>query len=177
MARSPPRQIPLLNFLRNITISFSFSPFSAQNFNFKRVLLSVYEQTHCRIESMLVAVWKKLYLTISHFGSGCDGTVYFILGRVTCAFSVCWKILVWVKQISSKYWYALNTQQNSYSISHLLDTVTTQWLDVDSDGVVTVHNCRQHGVYTAIDSSVTVLPAVVDSDYTITIQSLCSHCV
>ena len=34
-------------------------------------------------------------------------------------------------------------QQNSYSISHLLDTVTTQWLD--SDSVVTIANCRQHG--------------------------------
>ena len=29
-----------------------------------------------------------------------------------------------------------STQQNSYSISHLLDTVTTQWLD--NDGVATV---------------------------------------
>ena len=43
--------------------------------------------------------------------------------------------------------FALNvTQQNSYSISHLLGTVTTQWLD--SNGVVTVVNCRQHGDYT-----------------------------
>ena len=32
------------------------------------------------------------------------------------------------------------TQQKSYSISHLPDTVTTQWLD--SDSVVTVGNCR-----------------------------------
>ena len=39
-----------------------------------------------------------------------------------------------------------NTQQNSYSISHLLGTVTTQWLD--SDGIVTVDNCRQHSDYT-----------------------------
>ena len=35
------------------------------------------------------------------------------------------------------------TQQNSYSIGHLLGTVATQRLD--SDGVVTVDNCRQHG--------------------------------
>ena len=38
------------------------------------------------------------------------------------------------------------TQQNSYSNSHLLGTVTAQWLD--SDGVVTVDNCRQQGDYT-----------------------------
>ena len=51
-----------------------------------------------------------------------------------------------------------NTQQNSYSISHLLlrNTVTTQLLESDS--------------------VVTVLPAVVNSDYTVTVQSLCSHC-
>ena len=66
------------------------------------------------------------------------------------------------------------TQENSYSISHLLATVTTQWLE--GDGVVTVHNCQQHGDYTAIGSSVTMLPAVVNYDYTITVQSLCSHC-
>ena len=35
-----------------------------------------------------------------------------------------------------------HTQQNSYSISHLLGTVTRQWLD--SDGIVTVDNCQQH---------------------------------
>ena len=50
----------------------------------------------------------------------------------------------------------LQTQQNSYSASHLLDTVTTQWLD---------SNCV-----------VTVLPAVNNDDYTITVQSPCSHC-
>ena len=66
------------------------------------------------------------------------------------------------------------TQQNSYSIGHLLGTVTTQWLH--SDGVVIGVNCRQHGDYTAIGSSVTVPPAVVNSDYTVTVQSLCSHC-
>ena len=48
----------------------------------------------------------------------------------------------------------LITQENSYSASHLLGTVTTQWLD--SDGVVTVDNCWQHGDY------------IVDQ--------LCSHC-
>ena len=31
-------------------------------------------------------------------------------------------------------------------LSHLLGTVTTQWLD--SDGVVTLVNCRQHSDYT-----------------------------
>ena len=38
-----------------------------------------------------------------------------------------------------------NTRQNSYSISHLLGTVTTQC--VVSDGVVTVDNFRQHDDY------------------------------
>ena len=67
----------------------------------------------------------------------------------------------------------LITQENSYSISHLLATVTTQWLDGDS--VVTVHICKQHSDYTAIGSSVTMLLAVVNGDYTVTVQSLCSH--
>ena len=39
-----------------------------------------------------------------------------------------------------------SAEQNCYSISHLLGLVTTQWLD--SDGVVTVDNCWQHGDYT-----------------------------
>ena len=43
------------------------------------------------------------------------------------------------------------TQQNSYSISHLLGIVTTQWLH--SDGVVTV------------------LLSVSNSDYTVTVPS------
>ena len=55
------------------------------------------------------------------------------------------------------------------SVSYL-----AQWLD--DDDVVTIVNCRQHGDYTAIGSSVTVLPAVVNSHYTIVVQSLCSHC-
>ena len=48
----------------------------------------------------------------------------------------------------------------------------TQWLD--SDGVVTVVNCRQHGDSTKLCSH----HAVVNSDYTITVivQSLCLVC-
>ena len=53
-------------------------------------------------------------------------------------------------------------------------TMTSQWLD--SDYVVTVVNCQQNGDYTAIGSSVTVLPAVNNSDYyTLTVQSPWSH--
>ena len=63
----------------------------------------------------------------------------------------------------------LYTQQNSYSISHLLGTVTTWRLD--SDSIVTVANCRQQGDCAVV----TVLPAVNNSDYTVTDQSLCSH--
>ena len=66
------------------------------------------------------------------------------------------------------------TQQKSYSISHLLSTVTTLW--PDSDCVVTVDNCWQSGDYTAICSSDTVLSAVFNSRYTVTIQSQCSDC-
>ena len=40
----------------------------------------------------------------------------------------------------------LITQQNSYSVSRLLGTMNAQWLD--SDGVVTVDNCRHHGDFT-----------------------------
>ena len=47
-------------------------------------------------------------------------------------------------------------QQNSFSISLPLDTMTTWWLvSACSDRVVTVINCKQH------------------SDYTVTVQSLC----
>ena len=66
------------------------------------------------------------------------------------------------------------TQENSYFISHQLGTVTT-WLD--SDGVVIVNNCQQHGDWAANGSVVTVLPAVNNGDYTVTVQSLCSHWV
>ena len=55
--------------------------------------------------------------------------------------------------------YLLITQQNSYSINHSLGTV----------------NCRQHDDYTAIYSSVSVLPAGYNGDYTVTVQSPCSH--
>ena len=51
------------------------------------------------------------------------------------------------------------------SNNHLLDTVTTWWQDNDS--VVTVNNCRQLRDYTTTGSSVTMLPAVIDGDYTI----------
>ena len=38
------------------------------------------------------------------------------------------------------------------------------------------YNFRQHGDYTAICSSVTVLPAVFNSHYTVTVQLQCSDC-
>ena len=68
----------------------------------------------------------------------------------------------------------ISTQQISYSISHLLGTVTTLWLD--SDRVVPVDDCRQSGDYTAVGSSVTALPAVINGHYTVTIQWQCSDC-
>ena len=57
------------------------------------------------------------------------------------------------------------------SVSHLLDTLTTWWLDCDS--VVTIDNCQKHSYYTAIGSLVTMLPATIKIDYTVTVQSLC----
>ena len=73
--------------------------------------------------------------------------------------------------------YATNlvryTQQNSYPNSfsrHSDYTVTGQWQYSQ------IGSCQQHGDYTAIGSSVTVLPAFVNSNYTVTVQSLCSHC-
>ena len=59
--------------------------------------------------------------------------------------------------------------------SFSLGTVTTQRLDIDSDGAVTIVNSWQHGDYTPIGSSVTVLPAVNNGDYTVTVQSPCCH--
>ena len=85
-----------------------------------------------------------------------------------------WWMVTFVRYHGKTRWKWAYTQQNSYSISHLLGTVTTKWLD--SDSVVTVVNCWQHGDYTAIGSLLTVLLAVVNGDYTVTVQSLCSHC-
>ena len=63
------------------------------------------------------------------------------------------------------------TQQNSYFLNHVLDTVTTWWLD--SDSVVTVANCQQHDDQATNGSVVTMLPAVNNSDI-VTVQSQCS---
>ena len=79
---------------------------------------------------------------------------------------LCVKYLTWVATQKT-------TQLNSYSISHLIDTVTTWWLDSDSE--VTLANCWQHSDWVANGSVVTVLPVVNNSDYTVTDQSLCSH--
>ena len=54
----------------------------------------------------------------------------------------------------------------------LIPSVTTLHCDymVDTDGVVTIINWRQHSDYTAIGSSVTVLLAVNNGDYTISVH-------
>ena len=63
------------------------------------------------------------------------------------------------------------TQQNSYSMYHLLDTVTGQW------------QCSHHWYYwqqcdwSANGSVVAMLQAVINSDYSVTVQSPNSHCV
>ena len=53
-------------------------------------------------------------------------------------------------------------------------TMTTRRLDSDSE--VTIVNCRQHGDYTVTGGSVTVLPAVSNSDFTVPVQLLYCHC-
>ena len=68
------------------------------------------------------------------------------------------------------HFWVNNTQQNSYSISHWDYKVTRH-----SDSVLIVANCRQHSDYTAISSSVTKLQAVSSDDFTVTVQSPCSH--
>ena len=54
--------------------------------------------------------------------------------------------LIAISNHSKRYTYnyaeGVSTQQNSYSISQIRDTVPTRWLD--SDSIVTVDNCRQH---------------------------------
>ena len=60
---------------------------------------------------------------------------------------------------------------------HQSPTRHSDYTVTDSESVVTVNNYRQHGDRAANDSVVTMLPAVVNGDYTVTVQSTCSHCV
>ena len=70
--------------------------------------------------------------------------------------------------------WQLSTQQNSYSISLLLGTVTILWLD--SDCVASVDDCQQSGDWAANGSVVIVLPAIVNRHYTVTVQSQYRDC-
>ena len=83
----------------------------------------------------------------------------------------CWQ-KTWVFNWS---WQLYNYR--SYSISRLLGTVTTQWLDSDSE--VTVDKLPAKPNYTVgqlcSQSRLTMLSTVVNSDNTVTVQSLCSH--
>ena len=65
------------------------------------------------------------------------------------------------------------TQQKSYSISHLLGTLTTWWLV--SHTVVTVAYCRQHSNWAANGNVATLLSAVINGDYTVTIWLHCDY--
>ena len=58
----------------------------------------------------------------------------------------------------------LHTQENSYSISHLLGTVTEQWR---------CNYCWQLPAAQWLHCVITVLSAVNNGDYTVTVQSLC----
>ena len=77
---------------------------------------------------------------------------------------------IWWQQTQTNIMQAIKYTANSPSINHLLGTVTTWCLD--SDCVVTIVNYQQHGDWAANDSAVTVLQAVFNSDYTVTVQSL-----
>ena len=62
-----------------------------------------------------------------------------------------------MKDTATNVYEHQTTQQNPYSISHLLETVTTQWFNSDGD-------------WAANGSVVTVLQAVNNSDNTFTVQ-------
>ena len=68
-----------------------------------------------------------------------------IISNLICIdyFSTC---LLFKERKGGKPLFCNIAQENSYSISHLLSIMTTKLLD--SDTVVTVENCRQHGNYT-----------------------------
>ena len=55
----------------------------------------------------------------------------------------CLSILLILKSMCVCFFVFFGGGSELNSLSHLLGTVTTQCLD--SDGVVTVDNCRQHG--------------------------------
>ena len=62
----------------------------------------------------------------------------------------CWILTWYVMQGMQTDFIAFKlSQQNSYSVSYLLGTVTGLWLDSNCN-CVTVDNCRQSGDYTAI---------------------------
>ena len=65
-----------------------------------------------------------------------------------------WRAPMWQNLCWCSYLYHSGTQQNSYSISHLLGTVTSLWLD--SDCVVTFDNCLQHVTWAENGSVFTV---------------------
>ena len=82
-------------------------------------------------------------------------SIYVVLERYNTLFKIIFhnlvlhkkpKYLYIVHRRCQKWEHNMDRQHNSYSICHLLGTVTTLWLD--SDSVVTFVNCRQHGDYT-----------------------------
>ena len=79
----------------------------------------------------------------------------------------------WLKVILIVLAHMRDTQQNSYSVSHLLGTVTTLWLD--SDYVVTVDNCRLTVLQMAVQSQccrqLTMVPTLSLSSHSeVTVQ-------
>ena len=91
-------------------------------------------------------------------------------------------------------WKPRTEKKDNWERECMLRCVCTCWVQLESsqqnsfhqsptrysDWTVTAKslcNCRQHGNYTVDQLCVvTMLLAVVSSDYTVTIQSLCSHC-
>ena len=102
---------------------------------------------------------------VSHFGLKQHSTLWLLPGflQVGVGLRICWGYSAVTALCGSSYLfsycvpshllhivvatvvlcYMRHTQQNSHSISHLVGTVTTRWLE--SDGVVTIANYQQHG--------------------------------
>ena len=130
----------------------------------------------CNWLSLIVPFKYCFVQIVEHFGmwfwlnNAPVGSSLFIHCTVLCNTNMCMKYNVLIPCITCTV--LVYTQQNSYSLSHLIGTVTTQWLD--SDHVVTAVNCQQHRNFTV--DQLFSHSAAINSDYTVTVQSLSSHC-
>ena len=110
-----------------------------------------------------------------------------------CSFPWCWwpELLIWgpsetipliVGGLRSQGYMLFIKQTTSVHVkaASILFFLTVKLLFYQSttghsDSVVTVDNCRQHSDYSNDTCVVSMLLAVINSDYTLSVQSLCSH--